>query len=353
MGFIRETVENMQGYVPGEQPTEKLIKLNTNENPYPPSPAVFESMANFDMASLNKYPHPMSDAARDAAAALFGKDKNWICAGNGSDDILTIAIRTCVNAGEKIAVLDPTYSLYPVLAEIQDAQLIEISTNDDFSLPLNLIEQAGDAKLLILTSPNAPTSNAFPLDVIDAICANFKNAVLIDEAYADFSSTNCSSLVDKYDNVIISRTVSKSYSLAGIRFGYAYAQPAIIEQFMKVKDSYNINTLTQVLAEAALKDQAYFQDCISKIINTREFVIEKLNALGFETVQSEANFIFAKVPCDAQAYMNEMRENKILLRYFNNERCKEYVRITIGTDEEMDTFLQVTEKLINRQVNYE
>ncbi len=346
--LLRPAIAAMAGYVPGEQPRDRsYIKLNTNENPLElPAPAIVGALRRLDPNDFSRYPDPLANGVRDAAAALFGVTRDWIIAGNGSDDILTIAIRSFVDRGDTVATVQPSYSLYPVLAAIQDAALIEAPLNADFSLPVDLVEKIQGARLFFLARPNAPTGNSFPIGQVRDICERFNGVVLIDEAYVDFAEDHCAALAKEFPNVIVSRTLSKSYSLAGIRLGYALANPGLIEGMMKVKDSYNVNFVTQKLGEAALRDQAQLKMVVARIKQTRARVTGELRRRGFEVVDSQANFIFAKPPGAAADYFSALKDNGILVRYFTGERTRDYVRITIGTDAEMAEFLNVTDKLL-------
>lgn len=345
MSYFRPEIDKMSGYVPGEQPKGRvLVKLNTNENPYPPSPKVKEALTNFDYKRLRLYPDPIGSKLRKEIAELYDFSPDNIILGNGSDDILTMAVRSFAGSGDTIAYVDPTYSLYHVLADIQGVKCIEIALNDDFSLPGDLAEKAEGAKLFLIPRPNAPTGNSFPMEAMDELCENFDGIVLIDEAYADFAQDNCISLAMKYSNVVVSRTFSKSMSLAGVRFGYAIAQSEIISGMMKVKDSYNVNFLTQELALAALKDQDYLKATVAKIIVSREKLTIGLTNMGFEVLPSESNFVFASPPDSAEKFFDYLRSNDILVRYFPGERTGEYVRITVGTEEEVNILLDTCRK---------
>lgn len=349
MTYFRANIEAMAGYVPGEQPRGRtFIKLNTNECPYPPSPAAIAALQAIASDRLARYPDPVATACREAIAQVHqlpGAD--WVLAGNGSDDILTIAVRSFVDQGGTLATPHPSYSLYPILADIQGATTRTIPLQDDFSLPPDLVAQAGEASLLFIPRPNAPTGNAYPLEAMRAICADFSGVVLIDEAYADFSDTSCLDFVRDFPNVLVSRTLSKSYSLASIRFGYAVGQPELIGGMMKVKDSYNINLLTQAVAEAAIRDQDHMRANVARIRATRSRVAKALTEAGFTVCPSAANFLFTKPPIPADTYVQGLRDAGILIRYFSGPRTGDYVRITIGTDEEMDTFLTATQQLLH------
>ena len=332
----------MKGYAPGEQPQRigGWIKLNTNENPYPPSPAVNDVLNSCDPAALRLYPDPVCSELRKTVAELYGYAPGNIMLGNGSDDILTIAIRSFVPENGAVASPDPSYSLYPVLASIQGAKCIKIPLDDEFNLPANFAELAADASLIIIPRPNAPTGGTFELDRMRKICTEFSGIVLIDEAYADFADDNCISFVKEFPNVIVSRTLSKSYSLAGIRLGYVIASEEIINGLMKVKDSYNVNALTQKIAIAALKDQKYLAENISKICEVRKFLSDALKDRGFKVVDSQSNFVFAAPPDqDGEKLYHKLKEQGILVRYFPGKMTGQYVRITVGTKDEIDKLI--------------
>jgi len=336
----------MNGYTPGEQPQDKTyIKLNTNENPYPPAPAIANHLTQFCAETLRLYPDPVANKLRTEAAKQIGKNKDWILCGNGSDDLLTIALRTFVDEGGNIAFPVPTYSLYPVLAKIQGATFTEVNLTYDFQLPENFLEQVRGSALLFLARPNAPTGNTFPVNTIEHICAEFNGIVWIDEAYADFAADNCLPLVEKFPNVVVSRSFSKSYSLAGLRLGLAFAQPALIEQMLKVKDSYNIDTITQQLGLIALQNRDWMEHNRQRIIETREHIASEMTKRNCEVIPSESNFIFLKPPIPARKYFEQLRENGILVRYFPGELTGNYVRITIGHDQDMEKLLHITDEI--------
>jgi histidinol-phosphate aminotransferase len=349
MSYFRENILKMAGYTPGEQPVRPggWIKLNTNENPYPPSPGVKEVLADLKVDELRFYPDPTASALLEFIAELFGLKKENVIAGNGSDDILTIAIRAFVGEGDTLVCPDPTYSLYPELSDIQGAVCRKIPLNPDFSLPDDFVESASGAKLILIPRPNAPVGTVFPLKTMYNICNDFNGVVLIDEAYGDFAEDNCVSFVNEFDNVIVSRTLSKSYSLANIRFGFALASENLISGMMKVKDSYNVNGITQKIALAALKDRTYFTETVQKIKSTRDKIRKELIELNFTVCDSGANFLFAAPPeKNAAEIYAALKENGILVRYFPGKRTGDYLRITVGTDEEMNKLLEELKKLI-------
>ena len=336
--FFRPAIDAMQGYTPGEQPKmADLVKLNTNENPYPPSPAVLGALETFDATQLRRYPDPMADALCEAIAAKHGVPRDQVLAGNGSDDILTMVFRAFTAPDLPVAVLDPTYSLYSVLAAMQEAPVkrIALDAGRDFALPDDLLEQAEGANLLIVTRPNAPTGNSFPLEAMRRIVAEFDGIVLFDEAYADFAEDNCMALASESDHVIVSRTSSKSLSLAGLRFGYAVAHPRLIEGLNKLKDSYNLDMITQTLALAAIRDENYLRATTAKVLASRAELTASLRELGFRVVPSQANFVFAAPPDgDGAKLFRYLRERALIVRYFPGPVTGAFLRITVGTPEQ-------------------
>jgi histidinol-phosphate aminotransferase len=349
MTYARTTIAEMTGYVPGEQPRDRrYVKLNTNENPYPPSPRVSEALAALNPGDFRLYPDPVCSELCAAAAGLFDLPPDWALCGNGSDDLLTMAIRTFVDQGDRIAYPDPTYSLYPVLAQIQGADTIGVPLTDEFDLADDLTAAARGARLLFLARPNAPTGKACARAVVERVCREFGGIVWVDEAYADFADDHCVGLVREHANLIVSRTLSKSYSLAGIRLGFALAQPHLVQEMLKVKDSYNVNRITQALGLAALQDQAHVHETVARVRATRERVTAALAGLGFCTVPSQANFLFTAPPCAPQGLVRELRSNGILVRYFPGPRTGRFLRVSIGTDAEMDEFLTVCTAAVDK-----
>jgi histidinol-phosphate aminotransferase len=334
---LRESVRQTQGYVPGEQPqTRDFIKLNTNENPYPPPQAIFKNL-EAELAQVRLYPDPVSSQLRRSAARAFGLTPEQILAGNGSDDILNIALRTFVEPGDKVAFLDLTYSLYETIAAVHGAKIDKIATGPEFELTEPIVSEA---KLLFLASPNPPVGQHLNRELLRATCAQHQGIVLIDEAYVDFSAEDHLDFLTTFDNVILSRTLSKSYSLAGMRVGFALGPVALIQEMDKVRDSYNIDRLAQVLGAAALDCRADFLPLWEKIRATRQRLIKALRQLDFEVFPSDANFVLASPRwLEASHLYQALKERKILVRYFHHPRILNYVRITVGTDEEIDQLL--------------
>ena len=347
--FFRGVVDEMAGYAPGEQPKMlDLVKLNTNENPFPPSPAVLGALETFDGAMLRRYPDPMADSLCAAIAAVNNVTRNMVVAGNGSDDILTMTFRAFTAPDKPVAIMEPTYSLYPVLAKMQEAPVIKIALQEDknFAMPEDVLEQAKSANILIITRPNAPTGNTFPQADIRKIAAEFDGIVFIDEAYADFAEDNCMDLVHEFANVIVSRTSSKSLALAGLRFGYAVAHPTIIDGLNKLKDSYNMDMITQKLAEAAICDQEYLQTTLAKVKTLRAELAAELEKLNFKLIPSQANFIFAAPPDnDGAKAFKFLRDHAVIVRYFPGETTSKYLRITVGTAAQNKRLIDVLKEL--------
>ncbi len=337
---IRKNVKEMTGYTPGEQPRRAgLVKLNTNENPYPPSPRVVAALSLLEPADLRLYPDPMALDVRQSIARLHGVTVDHVFSGNGSDEILSLCTRAFVEDGDAIGYFDPSYSLYPVLAAIRNVPGWPCRLDDAFGWPCNDPEPCA---LFFLTNPNAPTSLAFPLEKITAFCRAFPGVVLIDEAYVDFAPFHCMELAKTFPNVLVMRTLSKSYSLAGIRFGYVVGSPDLIGALFKIKDSYNIDRITQVIARAAIEDQGHMMGNVARIKSTRARLTRGLTALDFEVSESASNFLWARPKrLEAQKVFESLKAEGVLVRYFPGERTGFHVRITVGTDAEADRLLAV------------
>ncbi|MBR1967738.1 MAG: histidinol-phosphate transaminase [Lentisphaeria bacterium] len=347
--YFRPEIDAMQGYTPGEQPKmQQLIKLNTNENPYPPSENVLQALKDLDMKRLRLYPDPLADDLCDLIARHWGISRNMVIAANGSDDLLTMVFRAFTSDKLAVSFLEPTYSLYKILAQMQHAEIRKIKlTGDNFEMPSDILEQAKGTNLLIITRPNAPTGNSFAIAKMREICEKFDGIVLIDEAYADFAEDNCIDFVKEYPNVIVSRTFSKSYSLAGMRLGYAVGNEELINGLYKLKDSYNVDLVAQTAAKAAFADQENLVKNCKKIKETRAMLYQALRDMNFTIVPSETNFLFASPPDgDGERYFKALRDEAIIVRYFPGEITGRYVRITIGLPEEMEKLLKVTKNLI-------
>lgn len=337
-------------YLPGEQPKSnpQVVKLNTNENPYPPSPSV-QAAINHEIALLNLYPNPISGDLREVIADMHGLQASQIIVGNGSDDLLNLCVRTFSDDELKVGMLHPSYSLYEVLTSVQGSELIRVKFNDkDFTLNIADILASG-TNLFFLTNPHAPSGKAYGLTQLRRLLKDYKGLLVIDEAYADFAPKNALPLLKEYENLIITRTLSKSYSLAGLRIGYAIGNPRIIEELDKVREVYNVDRLAQVGAKAALLDQKYFNECLKKVIDQRDLLAKVFEELGWPFIPSAANFIFVQpLGINGQAsaktaanLFHYLLENKILVRYFPKHPLTEsYLRISIGNPSQMNKVVE-------------
>jgi histidinol-phosphate aminotransferase len=337
----RPNIERMTGYVPGEQPApgEWVIKLNTNENPYPPSPRVMEAIRAFDPEGLRRYPNATADAFRDQAAKLHGVGRDQIVAGNGSDEILAMLVRAFVGPGQAIAWPDPTYSLYPVLADIQDARGVALPWAPEWQLPVDALLASG-AQAIFFANPNAPSGTVVPPDTVRALARRFGGLVLVDEAYVDFATGDCVTLVRELPNVVVSRTLSKGYSLCGLRLGYAIAAPDIVDRLMKVKDSYNCHAIAITAGRAALEDQTHAAAGWQAVKRERDRLTGELTRRGWQVIPSQANFLLASVPGgDAGALYRQLKQQGILVRYFDRPGLDDKLRITVGRPDENDALL--------------
>lgn len=348
MSFFRPNITAMTGYVPGEQPRGgKLIKLNTNENPYPCSPKVRAAIGHAIQAGLQKYPDPTALGFRQRAGELLGVEADWILCGNGSDDILTIITRALVAEGDLIRYPNPSYVLYKTLAEIQGASCEVINFEPDWSLGDAFAAPAENLKLVYLANPNSPSGTVIPPAEVAKIADALPCPLLVDEAYADFADSNCLDLVAQNEKIMVSRTLSKSYALAGLRFGFLVAQPHLIEQFAKVKDSYNCDALSIAGATAAIDDREWFERTRAAILDSRTKLQDGLTQLGFVCIPSQANFVWCTHPAhDAEQLYQQLNESGVLVRYMNYPNWQAGLRITVGTDEQTDAFLAILSGLL-------
>lgn len=341
--YFRANVDAMASYVPGEQPprSTRIIKLNSNENPYPPSPAALAALQKIDGEWLRRYPEPFGEEFRQAASQVLGVPSDWIIVGNGSDEILSIVIRACVEPGRKVVYPMPTYVLYRTLTEAQAADILEIPYNEDYSLPLNELIAANGA-VTFIASPNSPSGHVVPNEDLRKLASQLSGVLVIDEAYVDFAEENALDLVKEYENVILIRTLSKGYSLAGLRLGFGVANPILLAGLFKVKDSYNIDAIACKVATAAITDQAYKNACIAKIRASRHQLATDLKQLGFRVWDSQTNFLLAQPPQRNAEYLyQKLKEQKILIRYFKQPGLDDKLRITVGTDEQNQTLVEV------------
>jgi histidinol-phosphate aminotransferase len=348
MSYFRPEIEAMSGYQPGEQPQAgKFIKLNTNENPYPPSEAAVRAMEAVVRGGLSRYPDPMGQAFRRRAAEVLGVEPDWILCGNGSDDILTIVTRAFVGAGQLLRLPHPSYVLYKTLAQIQGARSEEVGFRPDWTLPPEFSAAADDLRLVFLPNPNSPSGTRIPPDEIRQLARDLPCPLLVDEAYGDFARDNCLSLVAENEKVMISRTMSKSYSLAGLRFGFLVAQPHLVEQLIKVKDSYNCDAVAIAGATAAIDDQRWRADNRSRILATRERLTKELRSLGFQVPDSEANFVWCTRPGQSvRALFDRLKASRVLVRYMDYAGWDDGLRITVGTDEQIDALISLLKGMV-------
>jgi len=339
----------MQGYVPGEQPQDRrYIKLNTNENPYPPSPRVLEALRRSITEDLRLYPDPLATELRNKAAEVYGVSADRIIAGNGSDDLLSMLFRACIENGESASVAYPvpTYSLYDTLAQIQGATPKTTHFPPDFALPVEAL-LAQNARLTIVCNPNSPSGTLAPVSTIEHLARRTKGLVIVDEAYVDFARESALPLLASYTNVVVLRTFSKSFSLAGMRIGLGFGSREVIDQLNKVKDSYNLDRMSLVAAHAALEDCAWMQANVAKVRASRDRLVVELRGLGFRVLPSEANFVFAENPKKSgrEVYQN-LRDAGILVRHFPTAALGGGVRITVGTREEHDALVSALRSFV-------
>jgi histidinol-phosphate aminotransferase len=344
--FLRPHIRAMAGYVPGEQPRDgDIIKLNTNENPYPPSPRVFEAIrATLTSDRLRKYPDPLGTVFRQTAARLHGVDPDGILIGNGSDDILTIVTRAFVPEGGLIVSPTPSYLLYRTLAELQGARFEAVPFTKDWLLPSPWPVRG--ANVTFLANPNSPSGTMMASPALDRFAEEVGGPLVLDEAYIAFAEPSVSRLLTK-PNVIVTRTFSKSHSLAGMRFGYAIAEPALVRELVKVKDSYNCDVLSLAAATAALEDEDYLQESCGKIRATRARLALSLNKLGFAVQPSQSNFVWCRrSDRPVKPIYEELKRRRILVRYMNYEGYGDGLRITVGTDAEIDRLLEELKRIL-------
>ena len=348
--FLSERFSSIEPYTPGEQPKlTNLIKLNTNESPFPPSPNVIKALNETEISKLNLYSDPDTKEVVDAIAKTLGVNSNQILMGNGSDEILAFTFQAFCDKDHEPCFADITYGFYPVFCELYGLKPEIIPLKDDLSIDYN--DYVGKNKPIFIANPNAPTGLALNLCEIEKILESNKDTiVLIDEAYVDFGAESAISLIDKYDNLIVSRTFSKSRNLAGARIGFAVSNPELIADMCKMKFSfnpYNLNRLSIIAGKESVLDTEYFDSCISSIMGTREYTVKELEKRGFTIPDSKANFIFAKHnTLSGEEYFNELRKRNIIVRYFSKERIKDYVRITIGSQEQMTALINATDEIL-------
>ena len=355
MELIRKHLQQLQAYVPGEQPKRRgLVKLNTNENPCPPSPKVLEAVKAAVDDRLRQYPNPTAQELRETLAKLHGVSSSNVIVGNGSDELLALATRAFVEPGkDAIQYFTPSYSLYPVLANIHNATRNEVALKEDFSLPtmgeLRKSQWNFKAALTYVTTPNAPSGSGYTTADLEVLCKAQKGVMILDEAYVDFAKEHAMSLVRKYSHVLVSRTFSKAYSLCFQRIGYFVGTAKLISALDKIRDSYNVNGLGQVAALATLKDLQYYRANFKEIISLREQVASALTSVGFVVLPSQTNFLLAKPPrLTARTWQRKLREQNVLVRWFSDLRARDYLRMTIGTEQEMGEMIRTIRVILKR-----
>lgn len=353
--MIARHVRKLEAYVPGEQPRgRRVVKLNTNENPYPPSPACAAVLKHFDLDCLRRYPDPVFTDLREELAKLNNAKPEDIFVGNGSDEILSVAAKAFVEDDGIIGSLNPSYSLYKTLAAIRNVKWVGIKREpqDSWRGAALVSRLPSKTSLFLWTNPNAPTGEfAEPSDVA-AFAKKFRGVLIVDEAYADFARTNCMSLATAKDNrnLIVMRTFSKSYSLAGLRVGYCVGPKPLIDAMYKVKDSYNVDAIAQAVALAAVKDQKWMRVNVEKVVRTRTRFAAELEKRGWDVIPSESNFLFARPPASVKAadLFSYLRSKNVFVRYFPGPKTGDRLRITIGTDGQMKTLLAVIDDRFSR-----
>ena len=348
MNFVRPEIAEMAGYTPGEQPqVGKFIKLNTNENPYPPSPKVVRAIQDAATTQLVRYPDSTAAAFRLRASQVLGVDPDWILCGNGSDDILTIITRGLVGNQQSLRLPYPSYVLYKTLAQIQGANSQEVLFTPQWTLGEDFSAATDDLRVVFLPNPNSPSGTMISRERILEIADALPCPLLVDEAYADFADFNCVDLVAQNPKIMVSRTLSKSYALAGLRFGFLIAQPQIIQQLMKVKDSYNCDALSIAAATAAIDDQAWLFDNIRKVKATRSRLTEQMTQLGFSAQPSQANFVWCPhSELSLEPIYQQLKQNRVLVRYMNYPKWGEGLRISVGTDEQSDACVSLIKTMV-------
>jgi histidinol-phosphate aminotransferase len=354
MTFLRKHLQSVAGYTPGEQPPpgSPVIKLNTNENPYPPSPEVFRALQTLDPEWLRRYPDPTAIAFRQAASEVLNIPPDWITVGNGSDELISLIIKAVVEPGAAVVYPIPSYVLYRTVAQIQQAQALEIAYDEAFHFPLQKIIEAQGA-VTFIASPNSPIGNVVSVEVLETLATNLQGLLVIDEAYVDFTDATALPLVRHHPNVVILRTLSKGYSLAGLRLGFAIAHPVLIQDLNKIKDSYAVDAIAALAGAAAIRDQAHKNSNVEKVLRSRTILHQNLVELGFRVWPSEGNFLLvqpqpreisADSGCVALALQQHLKTQGILVRHFNLPGVADKLRITIGTDAQNEQLCQILKK---------
>ncbi|MEM9364802.1 MAG: histidinol-phosphate transaminase [Planctomycetota bacterium] len=348
--MFRPALSQLTPYVPGEQSAPgKTVKLNTNENPYPPPEAVIQAIRDAAQGPINRYPDPIASNFRRLAAEALGlPGPDWILAGNGSDEILTLLVRGYVGEGEQIRLPYPSYILYRTLAEIQGAGWQQVPFQEDFTLPRAFGLDDDGLKLALVPNPNSPTGTVVSNDSLNQIATQLPCPLVVDEAYVEFASDNALTLVQENPNLLVTRTFSKSYALAGIRFGFLVAQPSIVSELLKIKDSYNCDALSIAAATAAVQQQDWLRDVVARMNATRSRMTAALESMGFDVTPSQANFVWCTHPgASHEAIYEYLRRHQVLIRYMQFPGWGDGIRISVGTDDEVDACLMLIERYLD------
>ena len=347
MSYFRKHIEQTEGYTPGEQTTDpSVIKLNTNENPYPPSPRVMEAIAAVSPEQLRRYPHPLGNPFRDKDSEVFGVSRDMIVCGNGMDDILNMTVRAFSGPEAALVYPAPTYTLYSVLGAIQASMIKEVAWGPDYTLPHDALV-AARGRVTYLANPNAPTGTLAPVDEVARLADALEGVLCIDEAYVDFAEHDCLELARTRRNVLVMRTLSKGYALAGLRFGFAIGDANLVAGLIKVKDSYNADAIAIAAATAAIADRAYYEQSRRRVIAERERLAAALSSLGMPALPSSSNFLFALCPRPAACELYEsLKARRILVRYFNSAGISDRLRITVGTPAQNDALIAALGELV-------
>jgi histidinol-phosphate aminotransferase len=348
MNYFRKSIHEMSGYVPGEQPAigTTIIKLNSNENPYPPSPKALQVLREIDGEMLRRYPDPTAKNFRLAASKVLGVPDDWIAVGNGSDDLLNLIVRAVGEPGKQVVYPSPTYVLYRTLTEIQDAEFVEVPYPEDYQLPVELLIAAKGA-VTFVASPNSPSGTAVSVADLEKLARELSGILVIDEAYVDFAEENALELTKRYGNVIVLRTLSKGYSLAGLRLGFCIANPNLLAELNKVKDSYNVDAIAYAVAASAIADRDYKIANAEKIKVSREKLAISFKELGFQVWPSQTNFLLVRSPQgDAERIYQTLKVRGILIRYFNQPRLTDKLRITVGTEEQNQIVVKTLKEIL-------
>jgi histidinol-phosphate aminotransferase len=340
--YFRASVDAMAGYVPGEQPKPgtNIVKLNSNENPYPPSPKALQVLQSLDGEYLRRYPDPFAQKFRKAVSEVLAVPVDWIMVGNGSDELLSVIVRACADSERKVVYPMPTYVLYRALTEMQPTARVEIPYAEEYRLPLEELV-AAEGAVTFIASPNSPSGHVVPLHELQQLAQRLSGVLVVDEAYVDFAEETALPLVQEFENVLILRTLSKGYALAGLRLGFGIAHPNLLAGLFKVKDSYNVDAIAGAVGAAAMSDQAYKNECVAKVKASRTKLAFDLKQLGFRLWDSQANFLLVQPPRGkAEQIYIALKDRGILVRYFKQTSLEDKLRITVGTDEQNQTLLE-------------